>query len=127
MYKFVVSEPEKVDFQRICDENPDAEALVVTGGGYNAALLLPERFLNRFNSHDELNVSNEYLNPKWGFTGVTCEQNGRNELVFGAHSHGDLTGWRARPINVASIALIKEQLAEANAFQQQFVVKVHEL
>ncbi len=75
-YIFKVNDSKEIDLARISRENPEAEALIVTGfpihiDGHNAAILLNNRFLSKFNqsllTQNKLCIIGNVLNSQWGY------------------------------------------------------------
>jgi uncharacterized ubiquitin-like protein YukD len=68
-YIFKVNDYAEIDLARISRENPEAEALIVTGikgEVFDARLLLSEKFLSHFDAQSSIKVYSENLRPAWG-------------------------------------------------------------
>ena len=121
MYHFKVSNVEDIDIQRICDENPGADALLVTGK--NAMLLLRRSFLEGFNYQDMQEVAGELLYPGWGHgLAAVAQVEGGAHFHTGTHS---LYGWRARFISLSDASGAVQGLIKAREYKRSINVKVH--
>lgn len=72
-YIFKVNDYKEIDLARISRENPEAEALIITGITFNfynskedAILLLSNSFLERFRVPQMVSVGGQYLHKDWG-------------------------------------------------------------
>lgn len=127
-YTFETRDVADIDVQRICDENPLADALLVTfeGNDTSGMLLLNERFLARFQTPDRVEVAGSLLSPDWGSPYLNLRYHKKSCYPVTGYAGDKMSGWRCRGVTLPIEHLVK-QLEAARAFERKFVTKVHRL
>ena len=130
MYTFKVKDASEVDFQRVCRENPNEDAILVGNKESTSfVLLLNTSFLERFSVSDKIHVAGENLWRMWGNRCGLIARNEIHQLTFGNNHSGDsLPAFRySLFIRPDQIVYVKAQLAVARAFTPRKTVTVEVL
>ena len=121
-YNFYVKDAKDVDIQRILTEAPaECEALMLVGG-CNAALVLRNSFLTRFDPSDKIEIS-ECLWSGWGRSEL-CGFNHEGGVGFAVGNSDVIEGWRAISLEKSGIPEAIAQLRAAQAFAPRREVRV---
>lgn len=127
-YSFQTKTAEEIDIQRICDENPLADAvLYVYGDCQYGLLLINNKFLSKFKRGDGLTLGGDALYDGWGSHRVQLYHRNGSVVVAPRMIAGiELEDWRCDLVRLPVDSVI-EQLKRARKFQRQFISKVHRL
>lgn len=124
-YNFYVANAADVDLPRIAKENPESNAILVSGRGDEALLMLRQSWLERFNFGDGFEV-HEFLNPNWGYRILRPEQNGKG-VTFSMGIGVQMDGWRCTRIKKSELTAAIATLKAANAYKRRLEVRVSQL
>ena len=111
-YSFKIKDAGEFDFARILRENDGAEALLIVTD-VNAALVLRQDFLERFDRSDCRAIGGEVLSHCWGYRKLAAQnQSGSVRLAMNG---GDDSGYRCMTTVKDDI---EERIAELRAARE---------